>query len=1848
MPILDPSLQCCLVSQYMNSEDNGHLSFVLRYLKLAYLEKMKSFTTLLAADVFKKDLKNWIDKGSKLIPLIPEEFKDYNESEISDYYIYLYSKIDITNKEKLHKQHDGIFYICDDQFRTKFFQPFVIRPNIYSWFLSDTAVAILCIDGNRLDKEELILWIKLEIDLMAAVGFTLVFCAIGNSRNNKYFLELLKDDQFAEIHFNNNDPSFFKNMDENYSFLFKISKGYAYIYTITPNEYSIEVKKKYSKKHHLKIISFCQDPIKSFKNINLHFTNPFYYCQTASFSDYLCIRLSNVPIYDTEDDYTDLSPSETSGINISYIKSTEFLKWSQSRKEILFDQEFHHLAVKYVNYDDIHLIKPELYVKDTLSLANISQEKYQKILEIKPEIIEKIKEKDTFSKEKFRKWMVTQKVLDDIIKYASYAYTFINSKNSNQFELHEAQLLTVIEACNNLIVKNTNSKGTIFQVETGEGKSCIVCLIAATLVLLNKTVHIVSSNIYLANRDYNNSFEFFDLLGFSSAVLLHKNELPFNMITNSDESNEYLKKFKNPDYVNFSKERYPDKYFGDNLFKNPLGMNFDICGIDDNNKKIKDKPNIIFSTFVNFECLYLKLFESSCDISKVFNNCGLIIDEVDSILIDEIENGTIVSASMRTNVAQITKFVYDLHKKGESYEETYLKVIKKWPKLGNLSKNDIRRMYEEIELVNEDEFTNGKKYSVEILPVEDEDLIKEMRKKTLKYIMNIGKEKEDIIESTEPFKHIVPFDYKGKGILEPNKEFSGTIQQFIAIKESEKKGNENLIIKDLSMNYLYVSHPVFASLYSKICGLTGTIGNKSDRLIYKEQYKLETMKIPRNKPNLTVKMPTIICKSFSERDKKIVSEVISFHKRNYPVLVIFQDLKEISKVEKLLISNGIQHINIFDGKNEIVGPEKIAGIKDAVSLGTNVCGRGTDIIASKYPLHIIVTYYSSNVRVMKQAFGRTARHGRKGTFRVICHKDQFLLKDESSKEKMTNVINFFNIKNKMQNEFVNHYQKMNPWIFIGKLKKQDGLKSNQIEQIRKSRINVNRIVAYKYEFPMSMTYKQFLDLQAQRIFSLVNCPNCVYTWILFQRYLREMILESWSLMIKEHDQEFMYNNLGFDQYVEKLKERSKNLQNALDRYIIKAPNSNVVEVFLNIHKIVCQKYEADISDIYKNVFKRFDTSKRFFSCQIGFIPYSLLDRSGARIDAGNIGELNYITDPELIYERRNAKGPKFILSITEKIDDIFNIICQKINELIGSKIGLKFFLRRHLAGCDFGVCLDLEITKADLNNIDHYVLIDSDPLLVFSISVRSMKPILAGILIIALVYIASVCKKIIEWIAAMIPMLAENAFKAILKTIIKLGTCSLIDKAFDKINSFLINVLKKQIDYINNFDLSASSVLHYIYCLFIEHDFDKLGDEISKLIGIRVKMSPHFLRKMHDMTSYGKLIKTAVLLILCIGSFIINFYYHKKQIKFDDDEKTANEYDTNCHNYFIKSKLVRYVTNREKVYELARENEKKVKIEDQIKDKSIKSDFDAFFNKSDVKQSFLLEMEKCNVYDFIISPDIITIGPMKRKIGSAFVSYWPNNMKYANQKYIQIKRFGELGNLQQEIVLYIKLIHPFIIGFRGFYTEGKKSFVYIYHQKNGFLDEYIHNQDNFLNPTQKIIIAYGIAHVMNYIHSKKVIHGNLKTENILLNEKLYPKILNFYMSRHIEKKSSEIKIIKDDLRYMPPEFIENSEACYNSFEIDVYSYGLLLFELITETNPFANYTDKNKIYQDVINGKRPPFPPGTRPEWKDLISNCWDQDPNKRPSFAVILNFLRYDQFYNDPMVNENMVLNFVNNETKF
>lgn len=396
-----------------------------------------------------------------------------------------------------------------------------------------------------------------------------------------------------------------------------------------------------------------------------------------------------------------------------------------------------------------------------------------------------------------------------------------------------------------------------------------------------------------------------------------------------------------------------------------------------------------------------------------------------------------------------------------------------------------------------------------------------------------------------------------------------------------------------------------------------------------------------------------------------------------------------------------------------------------------------------------------------------------------------------------------------------------------------------------------------------------------------------------------MILESWSLLIDKSMKKYEKKTRAIT-YSVYLKNKVEKLTNLLKEYLPDYSDSKQYEIiptFMHIFLKVVSKYQLKVMCIYPEILTRIFRQirmNRFSSFTIGFKPYSLVDESGARIITvdGTDQDQHYISDPELKYMQKQPSGKSLIISITEKIDGIFNWICSKINEIIGSYIGLKFFLRRTLGGCEFGICLDLDLEYLiNKNEKDYTCLVDKDPLLMFTICVKSVAPLLAGILIIGLVYLASVSKSIAEWILAFPEKIAKTLIKKTLIEVSSIILASQIERLCNVVCDFLIKILDKQIKKLHNFNPEMSEIFKVLMKIINPKDFSFSGDKIHEIFEnkAKIKINSNFGNMfIKDNIPFAHFVKIGFLLMLCFASFMLNFHFHRHALKYNE-AKEAKE-----------------------------------------------------------------------------------------------------------------------------------------------------------------------------------------------------------------------------------------------------------------------------------------------------------------------------------------------------------------------
>ena len=235
--------------------------------------------------------------------------------------------------------------------------------------------------------------------------------------------------------------------------------------------------------------------------------------------------------------------------------------------------------------------------------------------------------------------------------------------------------------------------------------------------------------------------------------------------------------------------------------------------------------------------------------------------------------------------------------------------------------------------------------------------------------------------------------------------------------------------------------------------------------------------------------------------------------------------------------------------------------------------------------------------------------------------------------------------------------------------------------------------------------------------------------------------------------------------------------------------------------------------------------------------------------------------------------------------------------------------------------------------------------------------------------------------------------------------------------------------------------------------------------------------------------------------------------------------------------------------------------------------------------------------------------------------------------------------INREIKISSQIKHPSIIKFIGYSNTDFAGYdipvIITEYMKNGSLSEIIQKdtKNKYLTDTKKLIILYGIASAMNFLHSHSIVHRDLKPGNILMDENFYPKLTDFGLSKSIDQMQISAKIFKGTILYSSPEFIINGDFTYKS---DVFSFGIMAFEIMTGKVPFSNIKSDFDLMNRIIDGERPEFTFAIPRGYKALIEKCWSNDQSLRPSFEEIVNDLETNPSFITEFVDVNDYLNYI------
>lgn len=472
-------------------------------------------------------------------------------------------------------------------------------------------------------------------------------------------------------------------------------------------------------------------------------------------------------------------------------------------------------------------------------------------------------------------------------------------------------------------------EGNVAEMKTGEGKTLVATLPVYLNALTGRGVHVVTVNDYLAQRDAGWMGALYDFLGLSVGVIINEASFIYDASYNNENHEDARMKHLKPCT---RKEAYnADITYGTN---NEFGFDY----LRDNMVK---------------EVEYLRQRELNF----------AIVDEVDSILIDEARTPLIISAPAADNpdsyyqfakiVAQFDSEDYIVDEKRRTVTLTDAGVDKAQKMLGIdslYSTKNTRLVYHMDQALR-----------AETLFKRDKDYV----------VTNSG-------------EVIIVDEHTGR--LMHGRRYNEGLHQAIEAKEATQ-------VKEESMTLATISFQNFFRLYRKLSGMTGTAFTEAEE--FQQIYDLDVVQIPPNKKIIRVDKDDLIFRTEAAKLKAVANEIKKYHDRGQPVLVGSASIEKNELIAKYLEKEKIpfELLNAKNNEREAAIVEK-AGEKSAVTLATNMAGRGTDIKLGKGVkelggLVVIGTERHDSRRVDNQLRGRGGRQGDPGTtqFFVSCEDD---------------------------------------------------------------------------------------------------------------------------------------------------------------------------------------------------------------------------------------------------------------------------------------------------------------------------------------------------------------------------------------------------------------------------------------------------------------------------------------------------------------------------------------------------------------------------------------------------------------------------------------------------------------------------------------------------------------------------------------------------------------------------------------------------------------------------------------------------------------------------------------------
>jgi preprotein translocase subunit SecA len=454
-------------------------------------------------------------------------------------------------------------------------------------------------------------------------------------------------------------------------------------------------------------------------------------------------------------------------------------------------------------------------------------------------------------------------------------------------------------------------QGKIAEMKTGEGKTLAAAMPLYLNALLGRGCHLVTVNDYLARRDAQWMGPIYRSLGLSVGVIVH--------------------------------------------------------GLDDDERRAAYHADITYGTNNEFGFDYLRdnmKYDLEDYVQRDFYYA--IVDEVDSILIDEARTPLIISGP------------------SEESTEKYYRVNQIIPRLRPQVDYTVDEKTRTVVLTEEGVGRVEKYLKVQnLFDPRNMELLHHVNQALRAHTLF----KRDVDYVVKDGQVIIVDEFTGR--LMPGRRYSDGLHQALEAKEKVKIESENQTLASITFQN-------FFRMYEKLAGMTGTADTEAEE--FKTIYNLDVVVIPTNMPMIRVDYQDVIYKTEKEKFAAVVREIKELHARGRPVLVGTISIEKSEKLSALLEKEGIKHY-VLNAKYHEKEAEIIAqaGQRGMVTISTNMAGRGTDIklgegVAELGGLHIIGTERHESRRVDNQLRGRSGRQGDPGSSRFYLSLEDDLLR----------------------------------------------------------------------------------------------------------------------------------------------------------------------------------------------------------------------------------------------------------------------------------------------------------------------------------------------------------------------------------------------------------------------------------------------------------------------------------------------------------------------------------------------------------------------------------------------------------------------------------------------------------------------------------------------------------------------------------------------------------------------------------------------------------------------------------------------------------------------------------------